>query len=290
MLQHTFCHINGIGARSEKELWARGARSWEDAAEGRFQASRPFKEFLRRRIEESMEQLEAGNARYFGKALGPGFQWRVFNAFRPRTIYLDIETTACGGPGEYITAIAMYDGERVHSYVHGDDPAWVREFLDQFKVVVTYNGKSFDVPMIRKHLKAEMNHVHLDLRFILASLGIKGGLKGCERRLGISREDLDGVDGYTAVLLWDDFLRTGNGKSLETLMAYNALDAANLESLMVTAYNMKLAETPFSATHELPLPEKPLNPFVAHPGTLKKIMDRRARRYFPEGANASRHR
>jgi uncharacterized protein YprB with RNaseH-like and TPR domain len=278
MLEHTFCHINGIGARSEAELWAKGALSWEDALAGRFEASRPFKDFLKRKIEESAQQLEAGNARFFSERLGSGFAWRMFNAFRRSTVYLDIETTGVSGEGEHITTIAMYDGERVHSYVHDENPLWVREFLAQFKVVVTYNGKSFDVPMIRKHLSLEMDHAHLDLRFILASLGLKGGLKGCERRLGISREELDGADGYTAVLLWEDFRRTGARKSLETLLAYNALDAANLETLMVMAYNMKLAETPFHDSHALPLPEKPCNPYSVHPGALKRVMDRRGRR------------
>jgi uncharacterized protein YprB with RNaseH-like and TPR domain len=80
---------------------------------------------------------------------------------------------------------------------------------------------------------------------VLKSLGFSGGLKGCERQLGIDRGELSGIDGYYAVILWHDYKRTGNKKSLETLIKYNSLDARNLETLMVMAYNLKLKGTPF---------------------------------------------
>ncbi|MFZ4437691.1 MAG: ribonuclease H-like domain-containing protein, partial [Syntrophales bacterium] len=76
-------------------------------------------------------------------------------------------------------------------------------------------------------------------------LGFSGGLKGCERQMGIDRGDLKDIDGYEAVLLWYDYKRTGNKKSLETLIQYNSADARNLETLMVMAYNLKLKGTPF---------------------------------------------
>ena len=66
---------------------------------------------------------------------------------------------------------------------------------------MTYNGKSFDIPFIESHFGAKLTHAHIDLRYILASLGYRGGLKGCEKQLGIDRGDLKNVDGYFAVLL-----------------------------------------------------------------------------------------
>jgi len=80
---------------------------------------------------------------------------------------------------------------------------------------------------------------------VLFSLGFRGGLKGCERQLGMGRGDLKDIDGYFAVLLWDEYQRTGDQKVLDTLLAYNIQDTINLENLMVTAYNMKLRQTPF---------------------------------------------
>ena len=46
----------------------------------------------------------------------------------------------------------------------------------------------------------------------MSSLGYRGGLKGCEKCLGLDRAELDGVDGYFAVLLWNEYRKSGNTK------------------------------------------------------------------------------
>lgn len=69
-------------------------------------------------------------------------------------------------------------------------------------------------------------------------------MKGCERQ-GIDRGEFRNIDGYYAVILWQEYKRTGNEKALETLIEYNRMDARNLETLTVMAYDMKLKETPF---------------------------------------------
>jgi uncharacterized protein YprB with RNaseH-like and TPR domain len=69
--------------------------------------------------------------------------------------------------------------------------------------------------------------------------------------MGIDRGDLKDIDGYYAVILWHNYKRTGNKKSLETLIEYNSLDARNLETLMVMAYNLKLKGTPFYETYRI---------------------------------------
>jgi uncharacterized protein YprB with RNaseH-like and TPR domain len=116
-----------------------------------------------------------------------------------------------------------------------------------------------------------MKQAHLDLRYILASLGYRGGLKGCERQFGIERGELEDVDGFFAVLLWFDFYHCGNPRALETLLAYNTLDAVNLETLMVLAYNLKIQQTPFAQSHRLPLPTPPEIPFRADVETIQRI-------------------
>jgi uncharacterized protein YprB with RNaseH-like and TPR domain len=83
--------------------------------------------------------------------------------------------------------------------------------------------------------------VHLDLRFILARLGFKGGLKRIEPRFGIRRPpEVDGMDGYEAVLLWARHCR-GDYTALPTLLTYNREDVVNMETLMEGAF--QLAET-----------------------------------------------
>jgi hypothetical protein len=190
--------------------------------------------------------LQSGDAQYFTKALPGAEQWRVYENFKDKTAFLDIETTGCGGGTDHITAISLYGGGDIQTYVHGKNLNDFIKDVDAFKVLVTYNGKCFDVPFIEREFQIKLPHGHIDLRYILKSLGYKGGLKGCEKQIGLTRGNLEGVDGYFAVLLWNEYKRTGNERALETLIAYNVEDTVNLETLMTFAYNKKAEQTPFS--------------------------------------------
>ena len=114
---------------------------------------------------------------------------------------------------------------------------------------------------------------------MLQRLGFTGGLKGCEHKLGLDRGELEGVDGYFAVILWQDYKRRRNEKALETLLAYNVLDVINLETLLTMAYNMHVEETPFARTRALPLPQTPRNPFSPDRATVSRLMSENAWRF-----------
>jgi len=106
---------------------------------------------------------------------------------------------------------------------------------------------------------------------VLSSLGFRGGLKGCERQLDMDRGDLKDIDGFFAVILWDEYQRTGDQKTLDTLLAYNVQDTVTLENLMVTAYNMKLKGTPYYDTHLIEDSPPPVNPYNADLATIDRI-------------------
>jgi len=272
MLQNTFCHIPGIGAKTERRLWSAGVRSWSVVADGSgLEMSRGRAERLRRQVAESAEQLAGGQAGYFYDRLVSSEHWRMFAEFRHVAAYLDIETTGLGGPGDTITTIVLYDGQRIRHYVQDRNLHEFGHDVSQYPLIVTYNGKTFDVPFIRSVLGVRMDQAHIDLRYVLASLGYRGGLKGCERQLGLDRAELADLDGYFAVLLWFDYLNNGNDRALETLLAYNTLDVINLASLMPLAYNLKLRQTPFAGTHELAVPPPPEVPFQADAETIERI-------------------
>ena len=272
MLRNTFCHVPGIGSKSEHKLWAKGILCWDDVMkDGFLESSGQNHHFLKRRIEESQGHLAEGNPNYFAESLPANLQWRLFRDFRNTTAYLDIETTGTAGREDSITTIAVYDGSSIFYYVQGDNLHKFKEDIRRYNVLVTYNGRCFDIPFIQNYLRIKMNQAHIDLRFVLRSLGYTGGLKGCEKQMGLDREDLNGIDGYSAVLLWNDFRTNRNRKALETLLAYNILDAVNLEHLMVMAYNLKLRGTPFAETHSLPVPTPVKNPFKPHRETVDKI-------------------
>lgn len=270
MLTHSFIHLPGIGAKTEQKLWQAGVHHWEQ-----WQDSAPIKlpnssfTELSALLQRSAKELTTG-PEFFSKRLPANEQWRLFSHFRKETCYLDIETTGLGRDAE-ITTIALYDGSRVRCYINGRNLDDFEDDIRQYKVLVTYNGKGFDVPVLERWFRTRLDQAHIDLRFILARLGFKGGLKGCEKQLGISRGSLDGVDGYGAVLLWREYLHNTNEKALETLLAYNIEDTVNLERLLVEAYNRNIQLTPFGNELMLPLPESPQIPYQPDAATVDLI-------------------
>ncbi len=272
MLQNTFMHIQSIGALTEQRLWESGIRDWDAFSDD---ISMPLsgnrKYLLQKGIDESRQHLYQNNPVYFSNCLPSNQSWRFFPEFRDSTAYLDIETTGLDRQFNKITTIALYDGQAIKTYVHGQNLDDFIEDIQQYKVIVSYNGKSFDIPFIENFFNIRLNHAQIDLRYVLYSLGFKGGLKGVERQLGTDRGNLRDVDGFFAVLLWDDFVKTNNQQTLETLLAYNVEDTVTLENLMVTAYNMKLKETPFYDNLLIEESTPPVNPFRADLATIDRI-------------------
>ena len=129
----------------------------------------------------------------------------MFNDFKSSTVYLDIETTGLYASSAIITTIAIYDGLNIKHYVNGKNLDEFKTDIFNYNLLVTYNGKCFDIPFIEEFFGISLNQAHIDLRFVLNSLGYSGGLKGCEKQLGILRNDLEGVDGMFAIYLWDEY-------------------------------------------------------------------------------------
>jgi uncharacterized protein len=263
MLHQTFRHIPGIGLKTERRLWEAGVLSWQGWREPPpFAIAGAIPRTIPAFLDASMKALSAGRPDFFTKHLNSADHWRIFPHFRARTAYLDIETTGLEDDAR-ITTVALYDGSTVRTFVNGRN---LDDFVDavfSYQVLVSYNGKGFDIPFLERYFRITLDHAHIDLRYVLARLGLKGGLKGCERQMGINRGTLDGVDGFFAVLLWREYERYNDEKALETLLAYNIEDAVNLERLLVEAYNRNIALTPFASELEIPFPEPADIPFHA---------------------------
>ncbi|MCS7241306.1 MAG: ribonuclease H-like domain-containing protein [Candidatus Caldatribacterium sp.] len=279
MLFATFCHIPKVGEKTERRIWESGIWNWEDALISPFfERSFPkaFVSQVRSFLEKSQRRLEREDAHFFAEHLPGREVWRLFPEFRHTAVFLDIETTGCNPFDDYVTAITLFDGHRIKTFVHGVN---LREFLPEvmrYRVIITFNGKCFDLPFLERSLGVRLPHVHLDLCYILRSLGLSGGLKACEKALGMHRGKLEGVDGYTAVLLWRKY-QDGCPEALETLLAYNVTDTVNLERLMVFAYNEKVRRLSAPCA---PLPEprkKILVPYQVHEEILDEVFHERLR-------------
>ena len=240
MLTRTFQHVPRIGPRIESRLWRSGFADWRTCLERIDELpfgsarKRGLAEFLRR----SLEALAAADADFFARWLPGREAWRLYGAFRRRTVFLDIETTGLGGPGDVTTVVGLYDGRRPQVFVRGVNLAGLAKALRPYALVVTYNGAQFDLPFIRAHLPGvPLPPAHLDLRFPLARLGYRGGLKGVEQQLGVVRHPwVAGLDGYDAVILWREY-EAGSPEALRRLVLYNLTDVVNLEILAAFVYN-----------------------------------------------------
>ncbi len=277
MLEHTFLHLQGVGHKTEQLFWQEGIRDWQElqaAAQRQILPGRRRLFSVEEQLARSRENLEEGNACYFAALLSSREKWRLFARFQPQTAYLDIETTGLGRDNDHITTISLYDGQTVRCYIWGENLEQFVEDIEPYRLLITYNGECFDLPFIERQFKIRLEKAHLDLRFVLAGLGYRGGLKGCERQLGIDRGLLGEVDGYTAVLLWQEYRRSGDRRLLETLLAYNVEDTLNLKVLAFLAYNEAIAETPFSGERlTLPQGRCPL-PFQPDPTVLARFSRR----------------
>jgi len=238
MLDRTFVHIPGIGYTTERRLWERGLRSWTAALEhvgtpGAFSAARWG--LLQDHCRESIGRLHAADHRYFARMLQGRDHWRACSHFLGKVGYLDIETDG-GMYASSITVIGVYDGLRVKQFVKGENLADFVEDLEQYTMLVTFNGTTFDLPLLRRAFpQAPWDQLHVDLRYALARLGHKGGLKAIERELGLVRDtDIRGLAGDDAIWLWQDY-RRWKAEALELLLPYNAADIENLERLLEMA-------------------------------------------------------
>jgi uncharacterized protein YprB with RNaseH-like and TPR domain len=177
---------------------------------------------------------------YFAPRLPPGEHWRLFHHFRSRTAYLDIETTGAGWPELTVTVVGLYDGHIMRQFVLGENLRDLPEALAEVDALVTFNGTQFDLPVLRAYFPdLPVPPLHLDLRFILARLGYRGGLKRIEPLFGITRApEVAGLNGFDAVLLWERSQR-GDLTARDLLLKYNEEDVLNLEVLMEQAFELR---------------------------------------------------
>ena len=241
LLKNSFLHLQGISVDDEEELWARGIRNWDDGL-----ASDDLSPKQKLSLEASVAAHEKRDAKYFGEQYKAGERWRLLPDFEDETAFLDIETTGLGGDA-YLTMCGILDSSGFKAYVRGDNLDELVADLKQYKLVVTFNGISFDVPWLRRELGPLLEKAaHVDLMHVLRGVGLKGGLKKIEKAIGLDRgDDLSMLSGRDAVTLWN-LAQDGEPNALETLVRYNAEDVTSLPRLAEYAYGQNSVGTPMA--------------------------------------------
>jgi len=165
-------------------------------------------------------------------------------------LYLDTETTGLGGSGAlaFLIGMAWFDGDRLRlEQVLLRSPAderagleLVAERIEQASFLVTYNGKSFDLPLLasrRVMTRAPALPVrpHLDLLHIARRLH-RTRLGAC--RLTLLESEVLGfergpdVQGADIPARYSHFLRTGDEAALTDVVEHNALDVVSMAALV----------------------------------------------------------
>ena len=247
MIESTFQIAPGIGAKKEKDIWSSGVLTWNDFLDSDCVCG--IKSDRKKRcdayIEEAKDLLKAYDSRGLCDLLKKGEEWRLYERFKKDAAYLDIETDGLDRDS-LVTVVTVHRKGRTYTLTHGIDLSaeTLQEALDGSKMLVTFNGKCFDVPVLRYSFpNVDLDIPHFDLRYGCGRIGLKGGLKPIERMLGITRADeIHDVDGEEAVRLWKNWEKRGDSESLRILTEYNRADTINLETISGMVYDRLVRE------------------------------------------------
>ncbi len=166
--------------------------------------------------------------------------------------YLDTETTGLsGGTGTYafLIGVGRFDGDefRLAQFFMRDpaeEPAQLaalEEFIAPCQALVTFNGKSFDVPLLTTRYihhgwrppfqdTAHVDLLHLARRLWRDRLPSRtlGNLE--VQILGAERSDED-VPGWMIPSLYFDYLRSGDARPLKNVFYHNQIDVVSMAAL-----------------------------------------------------------
>jgi len=165
-------------------------------------------------------------------------------------LFIDTETTGLsGGAGTiaFLVGIGVPLGDvfRVTQYFVADYPG-ERELIEllanelsERRVIVSYNGKSFDVPILRSRfalngrrldIERQIDLLHVARRLWRTSIGSCSLHSIEENVLGVERSD--DVPGYLVPELYFEYLRSGDPAALHSVFSHHLYDIVSLATLL----------------------------------------------------------
>ncbi len=172
-----------------------------------------------------------------------------------RMVFWDTETTGLGGPDTYVFLVGLGYLEddafvvRQHFIRSPDEePAMlhaVADSLPQWPTMTTFNGVSFDLPLLRTRMKA--HDIKLDVSDVLHCDLLYGARRLWQRRLPNCRlqtleehilefKRQDDVPSAEVPGMYFEYLETGDLAGLEGVFHHNVLDIISLAGLMIAMH------------------------------------------------------
>ena len=146
MIRSTFRLAPGIGPSVEARLWEAGITRWSDfPVTPEVAISRALDERIRQAVARAEQALAAGDAEALARMLPRAERWRLYAAFAAETAFLDIETD-----GDELTCVGVLDADGPRLFLRGRDLEEFPAAARAWKLLVTFNGQSFDLPALRR--------------------------------------------------------------------------------------------------------------------------------------------
>ncbi len=177
---------------------------------------------------------------------------RILRSGGQNLVFLDTETTGlAGGTGTYAFLVGIgYQTadsfELVQFFMR--DPAEeaalltaLEQWLARFEVVVTFNGKTFDIPLLNNRYELNgipspfVTYEHVDILQIARKLWRdrlpSRALPDLEKEIVHYQRTAEEVPGWMIPQLYFDYLRDGDARPLAGVFYHNAIDILSLAAL-----------------------------------------------------------
>lgn len=240
MMERSFVMLPGVGRETERRIWTQGVRSWDD-----FMSAPDIEGISRRRLDtlksqahEISESVANGDSECLATLLPPSEHWRLLEGWNEGYVCLDIEVSSQNGKF-FPVVLSVLRGDECTTLVRGDGFYWSAfdEIVSDADFLVTFNGSSFDLPLLERCGYSVRGPVHLDLRRFCRKIGLNGGLKSIEGQLGIHRDrELEFSTSEQVSYLWRLWESKGSKNALDRLIAYNQRDACSLSIIAKEIY------------------------------------------------------
>ncbi len=230
-IENSFILAPGVGEKTEKKLWKNQVTHWNHLDRTN-KISQNKKQRIQRFLEKARKNLEVENTHFFKDKLPSKHHWRMYENFREKACYFDIETTGLSKKRNKVTTVSFHRNGKTKTLIQGQNLTkenLEREFYNS-SIIITFNGKRFDKPFLEHNFNVEIDKPHIDLMYEGKKIGLSGGLKQIEKELKVERE-LEDIDGREAVKLWKKYEKTNKEQYLDKLVRYCEYDARNLQEL-----------------------------------------------------------